>query len=495
MSTLFYNGISLRIVKTDSYERTPVYDGFSYLYTRHRLRVQAVYNPQATSATLAEGNALEAGGGPALRAGGPGAAPNVGGPGPAGRVPVQEPGHNPALTDVALRHYLSQPRKELLYTAAGEDPLGGAAVLRDGGRGEQLVVLRSPLPRTDGAAFTYDCDATGGPFPTVHGVSQVSGSRTFRVWFSVETCLNESSLYVTTPPLLVSQQWSVRDVLDEDYYCTRIIRGTAVLRRDLLEQQSLKADDFRAVVPNHPVATNSRRTHVDWWVKDDGCTLEYELHDKEQASLPTYYSVSRIEAFAEVGRDGGASAADLGPAVFKAVAGGLKGDSGALSGGAAVLGSVLPTVSVMLTVRVWGRRGALLGDLYQAANRIISAKFPRANNEGEFNGYWSWRDRLLIDVTGSFVQWQSTYICNPARVVYEDKVYGSAVIQKFPELFDPEGTSAGAWTRQNRAGKGPPDTFARGTQLDAAVTQRLWGGDINAPGARPTSTRVNAALP
>src|SRR3954452_18366595 len=112
MWTLQYNGITLQVHHADSIRREAVFAGPTYIHTRFRLSVQAIYNPSLNAyANLG---------------------PGVVAPAPAGAV-IQA-----ALTDLNLRHRLLQLRKPLVFTVAG------------------IHEMVSPLPG-------YTVDANNGP--------------------------------------------------------------------------------------------------------------------------------------------------------------------------------------------------------------------------------------------------------------------------------------------------------------------------------------------
>ena len=52
-TAVIYNRISLEVVETREFSKNPVYDARgNYMYTKCRLVVEAVYNPEATAYRL-----------------------------------------------------------------------------------------------------------------------------------------------------------------------------------------------------------------------------------------------------------------------------------------------------------------------------------------------------------------------------------------------------------------------------------------------------------
>ncbi len=376
VTTLSYAGIGMQIVQTLDFQHQPVYDALNtYLYTRITISVSAVYNPQATSyanqsVTIVPSlrptgatrptDTVGAGGlglgartfGPslptlpqpsteALVAGGVGAGEaairqdqfsiheqedlrrrqlaaeqsrldrqqqlavqRAGtrtfdlGPRPSVGVP-------PAITETAVRHSLSQARQQLIYAVDG------------------VIMVRSP-----GAGFTVD-SANGPVVLEAPTVTQVSGSKSFLVRLTVQTCINEcpAGSDKTAPKgIVLSNVWEQSEDLDQDYYQTRTTRGRMTFDTAKLTNAAFSiapadsvaavvvgggiagavgartiraiADDFRSLT-YQPVPAGFKRMNVVVVVVEDGNQLEYSYVDKQQTlSITSSYasSISRIEA-------------------------------------------------------------------------------------------------------------------------------------------------------------------------------------------------------
>src|SRR5262245_19361950 len=85
MAYLEYNSVPLEMISGAQHLRENVFDGANnYLFTRHRIRAMTIYNPQVTSYSIP------------------------------GETPVAVPGQLAPQTDAAIRHALSQPRRQLI---------------------------------------------------------------------------------------------------------------------------------------------------------------------------------------------------------------------------------------------------------------------------------------------------------------------------------------------------------------------------------------------
>jgi hypothetical protein len=293
---LHYNGVTLRAIKVDEWDRSAVYDesGCDLLYIRHRLTVTAIYNPQfnSYSAVTGESNRL-------IRAG--------------SRV---DPDWNEgaqisaAGTDATIRGLLLQPRERLVFVQGGRvtlmsppkprialdgTPAVNSAYVKDTFAAQETV--------TGGEAWVDRqalVDANFGPKPLSCSVVRLYGSRTWLVRFTVETCLGECPKEDGWP--LVSNRFTQRHSIDDDRYTTIITSGVATFRTDLLSLGEASGaiwsnpDFYREyVIPGMPV-DGFRRVSVDVQISPAGNSLYYEVIDREmQHSLAHPASLARLE--------------------------------------------------------------------------------------------------------------------------------------------------------------------------------------------------------
>lgn len=228
MSTITYNGIALKLVRTRRCDRIDVYsdDGSkSYLYTRWDIEVETYYNPRATNYA----------------------------------------GQLPAVTDVAIRQTLRQPR------GVFEWRIGNA------------VWIRSPaIDPLTGVGFATD--ACNGPEPISCNVVQISGMKSFLVTFRIALCTVECA----AARALLSNRFTEEHDVDDQFYTTRIIRGRARFRSDVLIRGDIAsdaeirevADHFREyVIPKIPLGFKRERVHV--VTTPDMTELQYTIIDRE----------------------------------------------------------------------------------------------------------------------------------------------------------------------------------------------------------------------
>lgn len=253
-----YNGVKLEVLRVWDYRKEPLYNGPDYLYTRHQLFVRALYNPEAMAYDLQ----------------------------PQGQVfvPVAAKGKRTqaALTDIAIRHALTQPRKRLLWS------------IPDLVNGGDIRILRSPTIDR-GVNKEYECDAANGPFPRLVDVVAVKGAKTFLVDFAIETFINECDLYVYSPSTILSDRWTMSEEYDQDFFTIRTTRGHIVFRTDRLLALGFVADDFRDYFLQLDVPPNFKRDRVSVAVAEDGSSADYVIVDRERAINVVAKGVTRIE--------------------------------------------------------------------------------------------------------------------------------------------------------------------------------------------------------
>jgi len=281
---LQYGCVNLNLLNVLEYKREAVYEHANYVYTKYRLVVRAVYNPatqQDSWGVSPTFNALNQTGVPYIPAN-PNAQGenNIAGPllPPLGRpnftLPTGQPsiraGVSSAVSDVALRHALMQPRQQLIFSVGG------------------LVNIFSPMDGTQ-------TDVMNGPTPIACNVAQLQGARTWVVDYAIETAINECPLYSGNVPAVLSHVWEMHHELDADYFAKQTIRGRALFRADAIIRMGLNPDDYRTLIAlGIPPGFKRERVHVH--VGNPPNLIEYELVDRQ---LPLGWSmpgVTRLEA-------------------------------------------------------------------------------------------------------------------------------------------------------------------------------------------------------
>lgn len=318
-TTLTYGGVTLSLIDTRGISRKVVMNGADYVKTLWTFDVVAYVNPQAVTFDLA--------GEPAF--------------------PLETRGTNPVLTDIALRDWMLQPRRKLVYAGPG-----GTVLLR--------------APEINGAGEDGECDADGGPKPVSWDVLQISGSKLWVVRYVITTAVNEAWRFRETESVLVSSRYESDCDIDADGFETRTWRGRAVFRLDRLLELGARADDFRRYLAP-PNANGFQRVIHHWSLSDDETTLSYVLADRQTAETITAAGVSRMEVsdMMMVGKPGGEAGwpgvvADF----FKAAA-----DRNAL-GLFGAFRHVVPHSQKTTVVKVWGYPSSTRRQLQTVAGRV-----------------------------------------------------------------------------------------------------------------------------
>ncbi len=373
MSTLYYGeadagggGVLLTRLECLGYDREPMYNGPDYLCTIHRLRVRGIYNPEVNAydfpngdipgaaipaAALRPTSVIATGRGNTRDSPLAGILALTGNPGGTSAIPpAQARGSMASTTDRAIRHYLMQPRKRLVY-AIGPSPL-----------------LVSPGLNADGTAAQRD--VYNGPMPLACDVVCVSGTKSFQVDYAIETYVNEALLYRNPNSVILSHRWKRSEDIDQDMYSTITTEGAAVFRTDRLAFLGRSADDFRIAL-FHPVAPGFARRAWRIEVTEDGSQLRYVLMDKKMHLRVAAPGVTRIEAFA--------TAEIVGTKPMAQIAAAMGGLSKGVNVGSAMsmIGSFIPMLNIQITVRVWGNDRTERKQLEAVAIKFIQTRLGR----------------------------------------------------------------------------------------------------------------------
>lgn len=463
MSTLYYNGVAIEVLKTVVCRRRVVLDGPTYLWSEWYIHVRGLLNPAATS---------YAGAGGAER-------PTL--------------GRTPSLTDSTIRHLLAQPRQKLVFTAAPPDPtrpgLPDLNVLQGGGG--SLVILDCPettfaaggvAPNFTGSADfdEYFTDAQNGPFPSIYNVVRIDGMRTFHVEFAVTARVNECYNYYSDPAVLLSHRWTESHDVDRDGFTRRSVRGHAVFRSDVLLNLGTHPDDYRAAL-FHPIARNCQRQNVRVTAHEDGCRLDYSFTDQEVSHyiIPTH--VSRIEAFGTIHQTR-PNTGDAASGFWKA-AGALlrKSFSGAAS---ALADGLLPFESGTIVIRVWGTRRASLILLVKVAEKVFLAKMPDIfAGGGPGVPYYGIDSDLTFDFVGKYVELRATVTVPLSKRIVLAATTLDADTTSFPHFADDD-IDGVATTADSPGRMAVLGNETRGTMMQMVVAAALQNpcGATPAPG-------------
>ncbi len=280
---LTYNEIELEIVHTHRITREDVYENGDYIGVKHTFDVTGVYNPRAMAFLQA--------------------VPGAGGP----SRPNPTAGTVPPTTDIAIRDWLSQPRRTLVYTNGATEMLRSPAPLPAGILlGDDSAVNipgKAPNPTTP------ICDVTGGPFPLKPAeILHLWGEKTFIIRFAVSTVINESYRNTTKPCTLLSNRWEASTEYDDCAFETRIYRGRALFRLDLLTSRlasdntrQMVADDLRDYFGVFQLSPGFQRESVRVRQTPLGDACDYEFRDVQQAETLTDRRAMKLEAIWDSG--------------------------------------------------------------------------------------------------------------------------------------------------------------------------------------------------
>lgn len=405
------SAVTLDFVDTRLYERTAIMDGPTYLYTRHILGVVAIYNPELNS---------------------PFVPPN--------------PNFQAPVIDIALRHKLMLPRQKLLYTVGTSN------------------VIHSPLNG-------LTTDANNGPLPLYCHVEKVHGKKTFKVYWVVQTDINECPQ--REPPIVLSHRWTMDHDIDEHFFTTRTIRGHAILRTDHMLAQSVTPDQYRPFFI-HPVPSNFKRTHINVTAHEDGNALDYVAVDTEQPFVFDNFvrerNVTKIEAYQNF--EEGHFALDTIARTIATEVAAATTSAGTIPGlaAAATLGvlrgaeKTLPTIIHTFLVRVWGNRDADRGNLELVAWNIIQRRREMANIPA-LSDKWC---NVSHDIMGKWVEVSARFKLGPVASDFATLAFGGVVFGTADEL-----TAGITATTGPGMGKGLSTSTVRGTWVGELVAQAL----------------------
>lgn len=230
-TNLKYGDVTIINCLTRKFEETAVYDesGTDLLYHQFRIRVVGYCHSSGASARVG--------------------------------VTTNVPFRTATSSQTALRTALMEPRKSFQFTVNGQTLLAAAA------NGNRLVPPWG--------------DLNNGPKPQQCVVVKIAGAALYQVEFEIEVCVLECNENTNSSGVL-SNRWSMSDVIDESFYTTRTITGK--LRVVAAE---LNAQSFRSfVIP--PLQLGFRRQSISIVTTPDGLTMEYNIVDVEMYAAPPF---------------------------------------------------------------------------------------------------------------------------------------------------------------------------------------------------------------
>jgi hypothetical protein len=242
---------------------------------------------------------------------------------------------------------------------------------------------------------------------------------------------------------LASHHWDMEHQLDADFFCTRVINGTAVFRRNILEANQIFPDQLRRWL-SHPVPAGMKRVRVRVRQEDDGVTYRYTLIDRETtiwnfnpnnftrieaAYTRTMRQKSLIDTLFPGGRFSPGGLFNVGGnALIRAMeaatdfltqASGLA-EGGVAAGGdlrgdirAGLLGSI-PTTNYQITARFWGHPEKPYSFLESQAMGWVNGAYTQLSSAGGAPGglgpvqIATWEDAMTKDDAGRFIEIRRT---------------------------------------------------------------------------------------
>lgn len=264
MSRIVYNGVTLPLTRVNdlALEEVRSEDGIDYLYHRFTLDVSCKVTTD---------------------------------------LPMFGTGPNPptaAATIVQARNLLMQPRKTLQVFMGGQFDYPSALGVKLGGGLPETGISQPDATLLE----IIGPDPAGGPFPEQVAVSNIIAGNSMDVRFKIVGALRPCS--DGGAGLVVSNRYAVEFAYDENFYCTRSIRGKLVIKQGTDISGQFTADNFRQYcIPTLPAGY--KRSSLVFNVSSDGLTLSYSIVDKEVfATAPkpaTSVSAQYVEAMSDMG--------------------------------------------------------------------------------------------------------------------------------------------------------------------------------------------------
>ncbi len=339
---ILFDHVEFHALFAKQIERTAIYsdDKSTYLWTDWRIEIDCIYNPGATSFTT------DVAGTPVI-------------------TPPNNSGVLAPFTDVALRHFLAQPRRRLLIT---DDP---------------AVILLDTGTYVDGAGVTRaKPDCTNGPRCTVQSIERLHGSRTYQCRLVFECSINECE----SARLLLAHRWAQSIDINQDHFQVVHTQGQCVFNQSALIVNDNFPDQLRSTLM-HPIPANFRRCAIKVEPGSDGYTYNYYTMDVEQPfNLGTNFPAVRIEAMQEGQYNrGGTFRASVMAGVAGLRAWSQGGTFSGLAPGAANAAlhfwkGTLPKYTVKVTVRAWGNRNSTRDNLRDRALAIMAYRMSLVNS-------------------------------------------------------------------------------------------------------------------
>lgn len=201
--------------------------------------------------------------------------------------------------ELAIRARLTTPRAALIFKV-GADRFGAGGVdlltVNPQGKTNTTVSLKPE------SQPTINYDVNNGPKPQSINVTQITGNTLFRIEFEVTCCVVACSTTGDAPKQkfgVLSNRWSCRDMIDQDFFTTRTITGELITANG-----SISPHEFRDwVIPR--LRPGFKRQDMEFTASEDGRVLQYTFTDKEIAYSAPRPATSWKMTHKESAYDGG----------------------------------------------------------------------------------------------------------------------------------------------------------------------------------------------
>ncbi len=182
---------------------------------------------------------------------------------------------NPVDHYTSLKSRLMEPRGQLQVYFAGDLVLN----IRSWTQSNQ----------PEGKVLLGRVDVVNGPRPISADLVHITGNSTFRVRFTIETSVVEcADISGSAKAFVLNNRWSIREVMDEDFFTTRTISGRMVLASNEIPPFAHKY----LVVPG--LEEGFKRKRVDFMVQENGLACDYTITDA-QVKTAAPFPATRIQ--------------------------------------------------------------------------------------------------------------------------------------------------------------------------------------------------------
>lgn len=359
-----------------------------------------------------------------------------------------------------LVQVLMQPRQALTYWIGND------------------LVYQSPVPdATDTLLFS---DADGGPRPLSCRIIEIHGTKSAVVHYRI------TFTQVTGSNIVLSNRWNVTADVDGDTWLTTLTtNGRATLRSDLLQANSLIADQFRKAF-FLPIPLGFARKSVRVIQTPDGRELAWTTVDQQQAlCLGTGQVITRVEGACSVGASSNwkniVEAASAGADIVWNMA--TMDFRGTLRGIGKAIKNTIPVVHGHCNLRCWGPPSTGGSVRAQMATFLVELALDRFTVRGSRPPFTS--AHLITSVEKPYCELKMDFFGGPktlANAILNMRDFGQRM-NLSDDFSGAAGKADGVGAMEGYGGRCP-------TPPNSSGTRGLWVGPLLAqvlrqPGVLP----------